>query len=149
MKKPLSQIVREHVKLMAEKKSDSTLPVKVERILNGPGHVVDVHINAAFTVGQVLRPIRELKIWLNNKLETYDKSHTFIIYRINAHKQEFTYPEDPGTDIPRMIFLVYRDVNFFDLPCQKGLLQVTPTLTILQLMNLLCNCETLGKINAE
>ena len=92
MKKPLSQIVREHVKLMAEKKSNSTLPVKVERILNGPGHVVDVHINAAFTVGQVLRPIRELKIWLNNKLETYDKSHMFVIYRINAHKQEFTYP---------------------------------------------------------
>jgi len=148
-----STIIDNHIKLVAERnkgtKQAPSIARKARSIMDGPGHRDEVHLTGYLTIGQVLKPLHQFKIYLNNKLETYNKTNLVVIYRIHAKHEEYTYPEHPEEDVPRCVLAVFRDVECDQILSSVGLYQVVPTITIAQLMLIACQCETVGRVDVS
>lgn len=147
----LSSIVYEHLKHVASAVGSNAANTadKAVRIMNGPNHIETLSLSANLVLGQVVRPFREFKMYCNSKLETFGPSNLLIVYRLNCTADACHFPDEPDGPMPRAVFLVYRDTDYHDLPCREGLVKLLPTVNITQLMLILTQSETIGRISVD
>jgi len=147
----LSAIVYDHLKWVAKLAGSNAANTadKAVRIMNGPNHIETLQLASHLTLGQVLRPFREFKFYCNSKLETLSPSNLLVVYRLNCTTETCHFPDEPDGPMPRAVFLIYRDVDYQDLPCREGLVKLLPTVNITQLMLIVTQSETIGRIAVD
>ncbi len=147
----LSAIVYDHLKWVAKVSGSNAANTadKAVRIMNGPNHIDSLELTSSLVLGQVLRPFREFKFYINSKLETLSPSNLIVVYRLNCPEERCHFPDEPDGPMPRAVFLIYRDIDFKDLPCKEGLIKLLPTVNITQLMLITTQSETIGRIAVD
>jgi len=101
------------------------------------------------TVGEILKPNHEFKVYIGNTLHSMDKKDLLIIYRIISKYKDHIHPVFFDDGIPMIMFLYYKDAKVKFLKATtitENLTSILITRTISQLTMISCSCSTLGKL---
>lgn len=136
--------------------SDYTKKI-VNKICNTRHAHRQIHIQSYLSEGELLRPINNFKVYINNTLYNFDRSHILLVYKISSRYQDYNLPSFGNDYTPKILFIYFKCPNKLSIRMieehlisetkQSLLREVIPTTSMNQLLTIANSCETLGRID--
>lgn len=144
------------INYIADNCSDYTKKI-VNKICNSKYKNEQIHVQAYISEGELLRPINSFKVYINNTLYNFDRSHVLLVYKISSRYQDYNLPSFGNDYTPKVLFIYFKCPNRISIKViedhllsetkQSLLREVIPTTSMNQLLTIMNSCETLGRIN--
>lgn len=131
----------------------------IKNILISESKKDSIRLECYLSEGEILKPLRSFKMYIDGTLQYYDKRNCFLIYKIHSNYEDYNLPLFCTDEFPSLLMIHFnhedslRLVRNFDeivnnVEKDYDLMKlIVPIAKIDQLLQITTNCETIGRID--